>query len=344
MRVLFVFSDRSCPCTLKRTFEVLCALHEYKRDEIEANAILYRRLSKKEFTYYDIILFQRLGANDGVITSHYRKKLFDWMDAYRAKTTYIYDIDDLLLETQDGFPVALMQHCHWALAPNSFLAAQLKQFQPRCHIIPTHIDLRAMEEAPTTALAPHLTHIGWFSNGAEGIEIIQSIYPELCQRYRNKIQIHTYVAPRWIPDIEQRFSQGLIQIYPIVSLREMYSLVKGMDILINPLNDNKTPFLNSKSEIKYLHAGAAKKPLVVTPIVAYRDAITHGITGFLTETAEEWLNTLSELIDRPELREEIGRNAYSHICDNYTYAHVADRYAQFFKRLVYPNATLPSHV
>lgn len=342
IRVLFVFSDRSGSCTMKRTFEVVQALHQYQRHAIFAQATYFENLTEQEFEDYEIILFQRLGGNRGIVSSEYREKLLQWMQKYREKTIYVYDIDDYIFESQNSTPVAMMNHCHVALAPNHFIAKLMSIHQPRYHVIRTHIDLKTVEKAPKAQLDPKFTHIGWFSIAAQGIDIIEAIYPELVEKWLGKVQIHAYIDQSFIPMFEKRFSKGLIIAYPRVSLAQMYVLEKGMDILINPLNchegfawenDKKFKFLNSKSEIKYLHAGAAKKPLIVTPIHAYQYAIQHGVTGFLADSAEDWLKYIKMLVDHPKLRKQIGKQAYQDVCKKYTYKQVAQQYARFFKKI-----------
>ena len=348
IRVLFIFSNRTGSCTAKRTFEVAAALHQYQRHKVFVRMMFYENISEDEFANYDIIVFQRLGANHAFSSpEEYKKQLFLWMDQYRHQTIYVYDIDDYIFDEQNDFPIAMMQHSHVALLPNEFLASLASIYQPNCHVIRTHIDLEAVEKTVKTEFDPHFTHIGWFSIAAQGIDILDAIYCELLRKWEGKVVIHAYVDSCFIPDIEHRFQKGLIIPHPRVSLREMYSLEKGLDILINPLNchaalsailkketeEEKLNFTHSKSEIKYLHAGAAKKPLIATPIPAYRTAISHGVTGFLAETPEEWLKYLELLITQPQQRERIGNNAYHHVRENYTYPQVADRYIQFFQNL-----------
>jgi glycosyltransferase involved in cell wall biosynthesis len=347
IKVLFVFSDHNGACTAKRTFEVVNALHQYKRDEISASIIFYQDLSEKDFGENDIIVFQRLGANQGLISPAYQEQLFHWMDQYRHQTIYVYDIDDYVFEEQNGVPISIMKHSHCVLLPNEFLAYLAVAHQPRYHIIRTHIDLETAENAPKIPFDSQFIHIGWFSIAAQGIDIIEEIYPKLLEKWEGKVLIHAYVDSYFIPLLKKRFKKRMIIPYPRISLKEMYALEKGMDILINPLNcheslanmlekiteEQKLKFLNSKSEIKYLHAGAAKKPLIATPIPAYRKAISHGITGFLAETPQDWLNYLNLLIDHPEERERVGDLAHKHVSENYTFKQVAQNYTQFFRDL-----------
>jgi hypothetical protein len=338
-KVLFVYSDRVCSCTAKRTFEVLQALHQYKKGQIDLSAIFYLNLTEKEFQNYDIILFQRLGANGGEITSDYRKQLFNWMERFRDQTIYVYDIDDYLFDRQGSFPIEMMSRCHVALSPNEYLKGEIERFQPNCRLIRTHIDLASAESAPTINFKkkypPDITHIGWFSTGAQGVELIKVIYPALLEKWLGRVLIHVYVDELFLP-IFQPLQQGIILPHPTVPLKQMYGLEREMDILINPLEIHsleKMKFLYSKSEIKYLHAAAAKKPLIASPIPAYQKAISHGKTGFLATTPQEWLLTIEQLILEPETRNKVGQAAYLDVSANYTYPQVAERYFNFFQDL-----------
>jgi hypothetical protein len=96
--------------------------------------------------------------------------------------------------------------------------------------------------------------------------------------------------PSWHSDIDT---------YPL-SLRELSG-----DIAICPLTDHA--FNNGKSPLKWEEMSAMKVPCVCSPVV-YGNFIEHGKTGFIARPGE-WEACLEKLLD-PDLREEIGQNAY----------------------------------
>jgi hypothetical protein len=52
---------------------------------------------------------------------------------------------------------------------------------------------------------------------------------------------------------------------------------------------------------------------VASPVGPYVDAISHGETGFLAGTEEDWYTYLKALIQNATLREEVGRRAYESV-------------------------------
>jgi hypothetical protein len=95
---------------------------------------------------------------------------------------------------------------------------------------------------------------------------------------------------------------------PFVAWQELPSLVAQIDINIAPLElDN--PFCQAKSEIKYTEAALVGVPTVASPTEAYRYAIHDGVDGFLAATPDEWRQALTQLIEQPALREQVGEAA-----------------------------------
>ncbi|MEI8365477.1 MAG: glycosyltransferase [Parachlamydiaceae bacterium] len=343
IKVLFVFSGRGCVCVEKRSIEVLHALFRYQHKYITANGIFYDRLDDEDFEQHDIILFQRLGGGE-LIPQNNQERLFRLMERHRQNKIYVYDIDDYIFELQNELPIKMMRRCHWATATTRFLADKMALYQPQCHVIPTQIDLEACEKAPqATGFDPDLTHIGWFSLDGQGMHIINQLYPWLLEKYANKIAIHFFCDTPFQLLSKKYYQDKLVLTKTPVPITEMYSVVKAMDFLINPLDhhpilkQNKKrnsvetlDFLHAKSEIKYLHAGAAGKPLISTDTPSYSAAIQHNETGFLAKNENEWMSQLSILIDDNSKRLEMGRKAKEHIYATYSYEKSAANYAAFF--------------
>lgn len=350
IKVLFVFSDPCCSCTCKRAFEVASGLHQYVPNGLSVNITHYKKLFPELFKSHDIILFQRLGANGGILTDAEKEDLFQLMDQYRHQTVYVYDIDDYLFHRQNGLPIQMMKQCHWGLAPNEFLLEKMLEYQSNCHIIRTHIDLEGVERAlKYEGLDHRMINVGWFSYRASGIHILEAISAKLLQQYEGRLQIHSYTSTPFLSVIQKRFNNRLVRSNEAVSLVTMHSHSKAMDFLINPLDysedlsqtgtddlnsqQEKDNFINSKSEIKYLHAGAVGKPLITTAIPAYQSTMTHGVSGFLVNTPEDWLSCMRLLIENPQIRREIGKRAQAHVYDQYSLRHAAENYAEFFRRI-----------
>lgn len=95
------------------------------------------------------------------------------------------------------------------------------------------------------------------------------------------------------------------------------------DIGIAPLVD--TAFTRSKSHIKWMEYSSLKIPCVASRVYPYfmqlkgRKTIIDGKTGLLARN-NEWEAKLEKLIQSPELRKELGENAYNQVKDTWQYA------------------------
>ncbi len=111
---------------------------------------------------------------------------------------------------------------------------------------------------------------------------------------------------KWIP------WHSDIHTYPL-SLRELSG-----DIAICPLTDDT--FNNGKSPLKWEEMSAMKVPSVCSPMV-YGNFIEHGKTGFIARQGE-WGTYLEKLLD-PDLREQIGQNAYNAVKEKFSLENAA---------------------
>jgi glycosyltransferase involved in cell wall biosynthesis len=109
--------------------------------------------------------------------------------------------------------------------------------------------------------------------------------------------------------------------------------VMQFDINLCPLND--TLFNRSKSAIKYLEASAAGAASVVSPTV-YEEYVQPGLTGLIAREPGDWFEAISVLLDRPELRREIARNAHLVARSNFSLSANAylwhNAYSDFYTR------------
>ena len=92
-------------------------------------------------------------------------------------------------------------------------------------------------------------------------------------------------------------------------------LLRKADINISVLEHSRAT--DSKSEIKWLEAAAFGIPSVVSPTQAYRDALTAGRDALFAETQAEWREQLSLLVERPEMRSNIGKAARALALDRF---------------------------
>jgi glycosyltransferase involved in cell wall biosynthesis len=81
------------------------------------------------------------------------------------------------------------------------------------------------------------------------------------------------------------------------------------DINIAPM-ELGNPYCEAKNESRFFEAALVDVPTIASPTGPFRRAVDHGKTGFLAASADDWFVYLRQLANDPELRRQIGRNAY----------------------------------
>ena len=107
----------------------------------------------------------------------------------------------------------------------------------------------------------------------------------------------------------------------------------GFDIGLAPLVDCN--FNRSKSNLRWLEYSAMKIPTVATDISHFSQSIQHGVTGFLVpnNNLSIWGDYLEALIQHPNLREEMGRQAYKRVKRDFNVQRNAPKYFRLLKEL-----------
>ncbi len=92
-------------------------------------------------------------------------------------------------------------------------------------------------------------------------------------------------------------------------LSELPEEIARFDINLAPLEFGN-PYCEAKSELKFFEAALVDVPTIASPTGPYRRAIEHGKTGFLAANTDDWYAYGKRLIEDPELRGRVGREAY----------------------------------
>jgi len=109
------------------------------------------------------------------------------------------------------------------------------------------------------------------------------------------------------PDLDGLHEQ--IEWRPLQPLRNLPTEKARFDINLAPLEVGN-PFCEAKSQLKFFEAGLVDCPTVASPTGPFRDCISHGKTGYLAATGDDWYSCLKQLVTDADLRKRVGRNAY----------------------------------
>jgi len=102
------------------------------------------------------------------------------------------------------------------------------------------------------------------------------------------------------------------------------------DIGLAPLPDN--PFTQGKCSFKVLEYSASALPVIASPVGTNADHIVEGVTGFLAVTDDDWIEKISFLIDKADMRHRMGKNGRRH-CEQYDINIIGQRFAELILTL-----------
>lgn len=95
----------------------------------------------------------------------------------------------------------------------------------------------------------------------------------------------------------------------------------------------------AKSANRAVQAMALGKPVLASPLPAYQAVISHGATGFICTSENDWKTALARLAD-PELRKKIGTAAKASVAE-YSIQTVGSKWADFLKSRARKNCQPP---
>lgn len=102
---------------------------------------------------------------------------------------------------------------------------------------------------------------------------------------------------------------GQIEWREKVPLADLPGEIARFDINIVPLEIGN-PFVEAKSELKYFEAALVGVPSIASPTGPFFRAIRSGVNGLLAETNSDWVAGLEALSASPNLRAQIGKEAF----------------------------------
>jgi glycosyltransferase involved in cell wall biosynthesis len=253
---------------------------------------------------YDLVLVQREAS---LVGPAWAERL-----ARRRRPAFVYDLDDAVYLPYNSpthgslaylkFPGKTASLCHMAsavMAGNSVLADYASRYNPRVEIVPSTIDLDVYRPHPG-APPGRMPVIGWTGShsSAQYLPMVFGALRRLRARREFKVLV-IGVEGLQVPGVET-------ECRPWSAAREVADLW-DMDVGIMPLPDE--PWARGKCAMKAIQYMGVGIPAVASPVGANRDVITPGVTGFLPEGDDEWVDTLDQLLADRELRTGLGSAA-----------------------------------
>ena len=289
-----------------------------------------------------VVLF-RLGSKDCPVEDI--KKLLAYLQHVKnLGIRIVYYADDLIFWANNQAPLGLIQLCDAVIVSNetlkNVLINQAKVLKP-IFIVPTHLELSRFDQ-----VAPDS-----YMMSSKRFKVLLTSGGRIGTNHAYEICELANADPELSRDVEWIFNcQGVAQIRSLInkfrnlkktyidwlSSAQYYALIKAVDLLIHPAKpedlsymcppEMQQSWLDAKSEVKYTLAGAAKIPIISSPTASYVDAITDGETGFISDTAQDFIDKIKLLKNDRNLRLRIGQAARTDVEKRYN---IKDRYIQY---------------
>lgn len=298
---------------------------------------------------WEIVIFHRVP---------YRKYLGDIIGQLRKNNTILLsDFDDLIFDpavfqfiNSPDFADAVrssmyketmqrirdMLECtQGVLASTDYLASQIRRINKPVWVHRNAFSLEMLAISQEVLFQAAILHapgkivIGYASGTPTHNRDFEMIRPALKQVLRKYPQVELRIIGPLDPGGGWDGVDDRITRLKLVPWRRLPWLLGEFDINLAPLvMDN--PFAQSKSEIKYMEAAMVGVPTVASPTDAFTFAIHSRQNGFLATSQEEWVDSLSALVEDSELRKTMSKVALETVIAEY---HPATRAKELINRL-----------
>jgi len=253
------------------------------------------------------------------------------------RTKLIYDFDDAIWLhaisegnkalgfLKDAAKTSKLIKCaHLVLAGNQYLADYAKQYNSNVEIVPTTVDtdrFRKLDFSNNSKIC-----IGW-SGSFSTIPHFESVIPallELKAKYAEKIYFKVIGDPNY--KNESLKINGI----PWTAEDEVWQLSE-LDIGLMPLPDDL--WTRGKCGLKGLTYMALGIPTIMSPVGVNSEIIKDGENGYLAKEKEQWIEKISLLIEREDLRKELGKKGQESVLNLYSVHSQKERYLELFEKL-----------
>jgi len=263
-----------------------------------------------------------------------------------------FDIDDLvfdvnfatLVASNLGYPLEKADLNNWTafiasinealkgadevIATNEYLAQRIRDISDSpVNIVPNTFNKAQQLASDKARASVHTTHrglrLGYFSGSSShsrDFDIVASQIMRFLEESPDStltIVGHLELPKEFAPLGER------VTTKPFMDFLDMQSLVREIDLNIVPLQDSA--FTWSKSELKYFEAALVETPTLASATPVFRNAIKHGVTGFLAHSTE-WFEALG---DADSLGHEgllaVGATARAEVLETYSPPALADK-------------------
>lgn len=195
------------------------------------------------------------------------------------------------------------------------------------HVSQTGIDSSVLIPNSKNLVHPTLFHIGsleWTPNQEGLIWFFNNCWDAIHKKYPD---LEFFIAGRNAPP----WFQKMLNLPNVVykgEVADAYEFINSKSIMVVPL------FSGSGMRIKIIEGMALGKPIVTTTVGTEGISTTSGVNIVITEDADGFVRSISDLIEDYEYFERIGKNAIEYIHQNFDNLSSAGSLIEFYKKQI----------
>jgi len=287
-----------------------------------------------------IIWFFRLPGYDIVYihlwVTPFGPPFFEWLYRKISKKV-VYDIDDLIylknVKSKSNSavniikgrrkPVYLMKAADHVITCTPYLDEFVRQYNLNTTDISSTVDTDRYVPRDDYSKRDKLT-IGWSGSHSTSkyLHLLDTVFRELSQTVSFKLLVMG----------DENFSIDGIEVEAIPWKEECeIDTIRRFDIGVYPLPDEE--WVLGKSGLKAIQYMALGIPTIATAIGANFRVIENGVSGYLVNNEEEWLEKIRLLSEDEVIRAQIGRSASRRVLELFSIKANAAKYLDVLKKM-----------
>ncbi len=251
----------------------------------------------------------------------------------------VYDIDDMIFLKEEnkfnhiwsmfkgrGKPFALMKMAAHVIVCTPKLKEIAQRYNRRVTDISSTINTQAYKPVKEHR-KNEITVLGWTGSfsGLEYLHTLDHVLREVAKQRKIKLSVIFNIIDR---EFELRGVN--VENIPWRQETEVEDLQR-IEIGLYPFIKNE--WCLGKSGLKALQYMALGIPVVATALGANLRVIENGVSGFLVDSEQEWIDKIIELIDNPGLRNKIGLAARARVEKYFSLEANRDKYLNIFQEI-----------
>lgn len=236
---------------------------------------------------YDIVFLQR-----NLIAT-----LCTW--EYLLHKPFVFDVDDAIFLGRRGASAnRIAKSASLIICGNNFLANYFS-VHGRVAVLPTAVD--TLRFVPREGSPPRKQVIGW-SGSSSGLKYLYGIEDALLRvLQRHSDAVLKVVSDK--PPVFKKLPINRVEYEPWSPEREV-EVLQEFSVGIMPLEDSL--WARGKCSFKMLTYMAVGIPVVVSPVGMNVEVLSHGLCGFGVRSTEQWVDSISSILDESTLALEMG--------------------------------------